>query len=1489
MKYSRLADINRTAFELRFLVDQIHRKPGDKFDFSELDSIRQRIFTLTSRSTITMRRAETVQTDATVSKIQAESLLEEINIRVTKEATDAVNYIKLFLRNMTQGGHINIDQMIREAEHMLYEIKSKDFNTVNITVRIEFEKAVDALRRAKDLMDKAMGQVNRTTIISLYLLDILNKLGEIQNFSRQSMSIADVGSRLNINLNQLKIHLTETVQLITKLQVEIRGCLDKSSELLEKARNYIRDARRAYIEAERELTRLDQATIRIRIFIDELSRENVLLVPLVQNATEHALKLKKQADFLDSLIIDTRIIAERAIRASKAYQDIIDAINRALNASLAAIAASEEAIDLSRGHGEDARLSRERSERIKIEADFLLKQIEIDLRLRLQNVKYAIEEWTKRNIRIKETITELVIGMDMLPEGGFSDKAHEAAEIAINSQRRAEEAESKVTVIIDHLKVDQARIDQIPIDIAEANRNIRQAQIQVDEVTKLVPTTINLLDRLHIHASRIRQLGMNLAANITILRNEVLVARTVANLIRVGMHYQEDTSLQVRNPFNILTSGAISKVSIYFTTKHQNGLLFYVGPDNEHKQTDYMALEIIDGQAVFKFDLGSGPAIIINSKLVGDGKWHEAIVQRTGNKGTLTIRTADEVDQIAEGSSNVGSSILNLDENTKFYVGGIPNRLALRNILSNSRFIGCIEDIKFDDIVVGLWNFVYADRTGGCQGRDTLYSGYDTGFMFNGNGYVILSKDRFKPEAASQVKFTFKTLARDGLMFLIGSSNHHYLSVEMQDGHVLFQFDLGSGRANLTSPQIYNNGEWHTVLASRNNQDGILKVDGNTVASARSPGNLKELEMDNFIYIGGFKGKHLYQHVTIKGFEGCIKDLQLGPTVRDMNENIEVKDVLPGCREAAHVVSFMHEVTDSYIAMDSYNIDNNFDMSLKLKTQEQDGLLMYLADDTSNQQNSFSLSVVGGKIFLVHVSDGKRTEKISSFENYNDGRWHYISIQKSGKDILFLLDDVETIRIIIDGKERLLTTSPLYIGGVPSSYTIVNENVGTRTHFVGCVGDVTINSLLLDFSKVSVTNQNGAIIGSCYLVDPTPTPRTFTFPTLPTARPSGEQREKCILPLEPKLLFGDVKTDEGTQFGLRRESRHEYIRLPVPDISNRAAFSIEFKTLAAQGIIFYISNEKLTDFIALYINNGQVSFAFNCGTGIGSASTSRLYNDGKWHKATFSRNQNEGSLTLDESEILSFNSAGSAKTIETDKPYYVGGLPSHAVSAASGNMEKVTTGFIGCVRNIKLDNMDLGPPAVSVGTQSCSSATELGVFFKSSGGYLSLYDNFSVPLDLDISLMIKPRRLSGVLFSVYHNQGQGLPGGDYLVLQMINGDLFFSMDNGDGDVSAIYVPPAKNGLCDGEWHLIKAQKAKNVITLEVDNITTSPGIAGPGIATTNTKDPLYIGGVPELHRGIRTTDTYAGCIRDLFLANKPQDLNRAQVMGAVDIGSCPTQ
>ena len=43
---------------------------------------------------------------------------------------------------------------------------------------------------------------------------------------------------------------------------------------------------------------------------------------------------------------------------------------------------------------------------------------------------------------------------------------------------------------------------------------------------------------------------------------------------------------------------------------------------------------------------------------------------------------------------------------------------------------------------------------------------------------------------------------------------------------------------------------------------------------------------------------------------------------------------------------------------------------------------------------------------------------------------------------------------------------------------------------------------------------------------------------------------------------------------------------------------------------------------------------------------------------------------------------------------------------------------------------------------------------------------------------------------------------DYMMLQMQDGNLIFSADNGAGEILTKYEPDAKNYLCDGNWHEI---------------------------------------------------------------------------------------
>jgi len=63
----------------------------------------------------------------------------------------------------------------------------------------------------------------------------------------------------------------------------------------------------------------------------------------------------------------------------------------------------------------------------------------------------------------------------------------------------------------------------------------------------------------------------------------------------------------------------------------------------------------------------------------------------------------------------------------------------------------------------------------------------------------------------------------------------------------------------------------------------------------------------------------------------------------------------------------------------------------------------------------------------------------------------------------------------------------------------------------------------------------------------------------------------------------------------------------------RSEFSIDLKTSASDGVVFYMANHQHVDFIALYLKDGQISFAFNCGSGVARATTAFTYNDELWH------------------------------------------------------------------------------------------------------------------------------------------------------------------------------------------------------------------------------------------------------------------------------------
>ena len=116
----------------------------------------------------------------------------------------------------------------------------------------------------------------------------------------------------------------------------------------------------------------------------------------------------------------------------------------------------------------------------------------------------------------------------------------------------------------------------------------------------------------------------------------------------------------------------------------------------------------------------------------------------------------------------------------------------------------------------------------------------------------------------------------------------------------------------------------------------------------------------------------------------------------------------------------------------------------------------------------------------------------------------------------------------------------------------------------------------------------------------------------------------------------------------------------------------------------------------------------------------------------------------------------------------------------------------------------------------CSEKVEPGYFFGRGGGRIRAEKRFRVGLDFDITMMIKPRNLTGILAAVRGRR-------DYLVLAMNEGAIEFTVDNGRGPIQATFQPGDKHEFCNGQWHEIHAVKAKNVVTLSVNKIFAQPG------------------------------------------------------------------
>ncbi|XP_068594933.1 pikachurin [Brachionichthys hirsutus] len=353
-----------------------------------------------------------------------------------------------------------------------------------------------------------------------------------------------------------------------------------------------------------------------------------------------------------------------------------------------------------------------------------------------------------------------------------------------------------------------------------------------------------------------------------------------------------------------------------FRPSMPDGTLLY---SDDAGSGDFLAINLVDKYVEFRFDCGSGGATIRSEEQIRMDTWHELRVSRTAKSGILQVDSQEPMEGIAEGA------FTQINCSSPLYIGGVPEYDNTKRTAGVKKpFTGIVQKLILNDRTIPITNGFASGinvansahpcvqspcaNGGTCRPKWDSYEcdcplGYDGRHcqkecgnyclntvteaieipQFIGRSYLTYdNRDILRRVSGSRTNLflRFKSTAKDGLLLWRGDSpvraNSDYLSMGLQDGALVFSYNLGSGAASITVNGTFNDGKWHKVKAVRDGQSGKLTVDDYGAKTGRSTGKMRQLNINGPLYIGGMKEVALHTNRQyIGGLVGCVSHFTL--------------------------------------------------------------------------------------------------------------------------------------------------------------------------------------------------------------------------------------------------------------------------------------------------------------------------------------------------------------------------------------------------------------------------------------------------------------------------------------------------------------------------------------------------------------------------------------------------------------------------------------
>ncbi|KAL2789638.1 neurexin 3 isoform 5 [Daubentonia madagascariensis] len=369
------------------------------------------------------------------------------------------------------------------------------------------------------------------------------------------------------------------------------------------------------------------------------------------------------------------------------------------------------------------------------------------------------------------------------------------------------------------------------------------------------------------------------------------------------------------------------------------------------------------------------------------------------------------------------------------------------------------------------------------------------------------------------------------------------------------------------------------------------------------------------------------------------------------------------------------------------------------------------------------------------------------------------------------------------------------------------------------------------------------------------------------------------------------------------------------DASTRSDLSFRFKTNISTGLLLYLDDGGVCDFLCLSLVDGRVQLRFSMDCAETAVLSNKQVNDSSWHFLMVSRDRLRTALVLD--------GEGQSGELQPQQPHmdvvsdlFLGGVPTDIrPSALTLDGVQAMPGFKGLILDLKYGNSEprlLGSQGVQLdaegpcGERPCENG---GICFlldghptcdcstTGYGGKLCSEDVSQGP-GLSHLMMSEQAREENVAtfrgseylcydlsqnpiqsssdeitlsFKTWQRNGLILHTGksaDYVNLALKDGAVSLVINLGSGAFEAI-VEPVNGKFNDNAWHDVKVTRNLRQVTISVDGILTTTGYTQEDYTMLGSDDFFYVGGSPSTADlpGSPVSNNFMGCLKEVVYKN----------------------